>query len=85
MGTVFYMHASSLISTQEKSVSRNYLDSAVDAMDTQLAEIDNLSDYLSFNQVISNTFLQLDDDTYSLYETIENVIDPFFKFHYVFS
>jgi two-component system sensor histidine kinase YesM len=77
MGTVFYMHASSLISTQEKSVSRNYLDSAVDAMDTQLAEIDNLSDYLSFNQVISNTFLQLDDDTYSLYETIENVIDPF--------
>lgn len=75
LGVVFYIHVRNLI-IEEYMSSLNYVTQATQSLDNNIKIYNSLSDYLSFNQVISNTLTYQYEDTYDLYQQITKVIDP---------
>ena len=76
LGVVFYIHVRNLIIEEEYMSSLNYVTQATQSLDNNIKIYNSLSDYLSFNQVISNTLTYQYEDTYDLYQQITKVIDP---------
>lgn len=76
LGAVFYIHVRNLIIEEEYMSSLNYVTQATQSLDNNIKIYNSLSDYLSFNQVISNTLTYQYEDTYDLYQQITKVIDP---------
>ena len=76
LGVVFYVHVRNLIIEEEYMSSLNYVTQATQSLDNNIKIYNSLSDYLSFNQVISNTLTYQYEDTYDLYQQITKVIDP---------
>ena len=73
---VFYNQVSDLLIEEEKLSSSNLIHQSIQSFDNSLMIYDNLSDYLSFNQGISNTLSYQYDDTYDIYEQVVEIVDP---------
>ena len=76
LGLVFYEQVSDLLIEEEKMSSSNLIHQSIQSFDSSLMIYDNLSDYLSFNQGISNTLSYQYDDTFDIYEQVTEIIDP---------
>ena len=76
MGLLWYNHTRETLLDKEKSNIKNYLSQAVSNMDNQLNIYDNLSDYISFNQTISNVVDHNYDSYYDMYNQYTKRLDP---------
>ena len=76
MGLLWYSHTKRTLLDKEKSNIRNYLSQAVSNMDNQLNIYDNLSDYISFNQTISDVVDHNYDSYYDMYNQYTKKVDP---------
>lgn len=72
----FYTEVKTLLSEEEYMSSTNHIHQSIQSFDNTLKIYNNLSDYLAFNQMISNTLSYQYTDTYDLYESITSIIDP---------
>ena len=70
MGLLWYSHMKKTLLEQEKNNIKNYLSQAVSNMDNQLKIYDNLSDYISFNQTISDVVDHNYDSYYDMYNEL---------------
>ena len=76
MGLLWYSHMKKTLLEQEKNNIKNYLSQAVSNMDNQLKIYDNLSDYISFNQTISDVVDHNYDSYYDMYNEYTKRLDP---------
>ena len=76
LSTYFYSQVRSLLIEEEQISANNYINSAVSNFDNRMEIFNNLSDYLAFNQVISNTLTYEYSSTFEMYEQITNYLDP---------
>ncbi|WP_294405804.1 sensor histidine kinase [uncultured Clostridium sp.] len=76
MGLLWYCHTKKTLLEQEKNNIKNYLSQAVSNMDNQLKIYDNLSDYISFNQTISDVVDHNYDSYYDMYNQYTKRLDP---------
>lgn len=76
MGLLWYSHTKKTLLEQEKNNIKNYLSQAVSNMDNQLKIYDNLSDYVSFNQTISDVVDHNYDSYYDMYNQYTKRLDP---------
>lgn len=76
MGLLWYSHTKKTLLEQEKNNIKNYLSQAVSNMDNQLKIYDNLSDYVSFNQTISDVVDHNYNSYYDMYNQYTKRLDP---------
>ena len=76
LSTYFYSQVRSLLVEEEQISANNYINSAVSNFDNRVEIFNNLSDYLAFNQVISNTLTYEYNNTFDMYQQITNYLDP---------
>lgn len=76
MGLLWYNHTKRTLLEKEETSIKNYLSQAVTNMDNILKIYDNLSDYISFNQTISDVVYHNYDSYYDMYNQYTKTLDP---------
>ena len=71
-----YMQMNKIIKNEEKKNFETFLLQAIDTIDGQVKIYDNLSDYIAFNQSISQLLTYEYKSTYEMYSVIVNTFDP---------
>ena len=76
LAVMWYNQTKEIVINQEKDNIRNYLTQAVSNMDNQLRIYNYLSDYVSFNQTISNVVNHNYQSYYEMYDQFSSMLDP---------
>ncbi|MDO5518173.1 MAG: sensor histidine kinase [Clostridium sp.] len=76
LAVIWYNQTKEIVINQEKGNIRNYLTQAVSNMDNQLRIYNNLSDYIGFNQTISNVVSHNYQSYYEMYDQFSSMLDP---------
>lgn len=76
LAVIWYNQTKEIVINQEKANIRNYLSQAVSNMDNQLRIYNNLSDYIGFNQTVSNVVNHNYNSYYEMYDQFSSMLDP---------
>jgi len=76
LAVICYNQTKEIIIKQEKANIQNFLSQAVSNMDNQLMVYNNISDYIGFNQTVSNVVSYNYESYYEMCDQFSNIIDP---------
>lgn len=76
LSIIWYNQTKEIVINQEKANIQNYLSQAVSNMDNQLRIYNNLSDYIGFNQTVSNVVGHNYQSYYEMYDQFSSMLDP---------
>lgn len=74
--SVSVMLMRSVLIDKEKESLKGYLSQAVSALDNQIELYNTMSDYISFNQTLTQVVTRKYDSTYERYEAVVNELEP---------
>ncbi len=79
LSMIFYVRIKGLIISEERTSAKDLLRHNIITLENDIKIYDNISQYLAFNQILSNTLIADQNDIYSVYNNLTYYIDPTFN------